>query len=250
MVYGLWQSAAGLQAQQYRQAVITNNLANASTPGFKSDRIAFQERLSAARGGGTQGPGHATLDALTGGLFATPVYTDFSPSSINPSPNPLDVAIDGDGFLAVRGPDGTRYTRDARLYRAEDGALIHAASGESVLDKAGNPIVLDSDAAVEIDQRGRLSQGGSVVAQLELVDFRDREQLVKVGKNLFSGDGARRINAEGRIRQFATEASGVEPTSALVEMIAAARAYEMNASMLSMQNESLGRAVNEVGRIG
>lgn len=249
MVYGLWHSAAGMQAQQYRQAVITNNLANASTPGFKSDRVAFQERLSAARGG-QLAPEHATLDALTGGLFATPVYTDFSPSSINPSPNSLDVAIDGDGFLAVQGPEGPRYTRDGRFFRTNEGALIHASSGGAVLGTAGNPIVLDSNAAVEIDRSGHLSQGGEVVARLELVDFEDRGQLEKVGKNLFSGDGARRIDAQGRIRQFATESSGVEPTAALVEMIAAARAYEVNASMISMQNESLGRAVNEVGRIG
>ena len=83
-----------------------------------------------------------------------------------------------------------------------------------------------------------------------MVDFEDRGRLEKVGQNLFSGDNARRVEAGGRIRQFATESSGVEPTTSLVEMIAASRAYEMNASMLSMQNESLGRAVNEVGRIG
>lgn len=250
MVYGLWHSAAGLQAQQYRQAVITNNLANASTPGFKSDRIAFQERLSAARGGGQHAPGHATLDGLTGGVFVTPAYTDFSPSSINPSPNSLDVAISGDGFLAVQSPEGPRYTRDGRFHRTNDGALIHGASGGAVLDTGGNPIVLDSNAAVKIDRRGRLSQNGEVVAQLELVDFADRGQLVKEGKNLFSGDKARRIDAQGQIRQFATESSGVEPMSALVEMIAAARAYEVNASMITMQNETLGLAVNEVGRIG
>ena len=67
MIYGLWQSAAGLQAQEYRQAIVANNLANTETPGFKADRIAFQERLTAALTGGSPSTRHPVLDAMTGG---------------------------------------------------------------------------------------------------------------------------------------------------------------------------------------
>jgi len=252
MVYGLWHSAAGLQAQQYRQAVIANNLANASTPGFKPDRIAFQERLSASRAGVSLGPRHPTLDTLTGGLFASPVYTDYTPAGSVPSANPFDVSINGDGFLSVRTPEGMRYTRDGRLIMDKDGALRHVASGGAMVDAADRPIVLDpaSHAPVKIDASGRVRQGESIVGQLAVVDFEDREALEKEGHNLSSGDKARSIPADGRVRQFSTENSGVDPVTTLVEMIAASRAYETNAAMLSMQNDTLGRTVNEVGRLG
>lgn len=252
MVYGLWHSAAGLQAQQYRQAVITNNLANSDTPGFKPDRVAFTDRLSAARNGGPLGASHSTLDPLTGGIFALPVYTDFSNGSFEPTNNPLDVAIDGGGFLTIQTADGLRYTRDGRMTHDTDGTLIHVASGGPVLDTAGNPIGLNPGTAkdVSIDRRGRIIQDGNEIAQLGIVDFDDRSKLQKEGTNLFSGDQARRIAAGGAVRQKMIENSLAEPTMTLVDMIAATRAYEINASMLAMQDDTLGRAVNELGRLG
>ena len=133
MVYGLWQSAAGLQVQEYRQAIVTNNLANADTPGFKADRIAFQERLNAATAHGDMRSRNPVTDRMTGGLFATPVYTDFAQGSFISSNNPMDVAVDGDGFFTVQTKDGPQYTRDGRFSMNTDGALIHSASGGAVL---------------------------------------------------------------------------------------------------------------------
>ncbi len=252
MVYGLWQSAAGLQAQQYRQAVITNNLANTDTPGFKPDRVAFIDRLSAARNGGPMSASHPTLDPLTGGIFSLPVYTDFRPGSFDPTQNPLDVAIAGDGFLTVRTPDGVRYTRDGRMIANADGALIHVGSGGAVLDADGTPLVLDPNSTekVLIDTEGRIKQGQTEVGRLALVDFENKADLKKDGGNLFAANGARPVAANAEIRQGYVEMSGAEATTTLVDMIAATRAYEINAAVLSMQDDTLGRLVNEVGRLG
>jgi flagellar basal-body rod protein FlgF len=252
MVYGLWQSAAGLQAQDYRQAIIANNLANVDTPGFKPDRISFAERMSAAKAGAPRSTRHPVLDALPGGLFETPVHTDYSQAAIETTSSPLDVAIEGSGFLTVQTPDGPRYTRDGRLTLNRDGELRHASSGYPVVDGDGKAIVLDASQPrlIKIDEQGQVKQGERAAGRLALVDFNDRSGIKKVGQNLFAADRARPTNASGTVRQFATEGSGADPVTSLVEMIDATRAYQLNATMLTMQDESLGRLVNEVGKIG
>ena len=254
MIYGLWQSAAGLQAQHYRQALIANNLANAETPGFKPDRIAFHERLNASLVDRSPSTRHPVLDSMTGGLFETPVYTDFTfnDASLIPSNSAFDVAIQGGGFLTVETPDGTRYTRDGRLIMDRDGALRHVASGSLVVDGQGRSISLDpaSPGRIKIDELGNVRQGDNVVGRLALVDFADRQQLEKTGRNLLAADSARLVEADGRIKQFHYEASGVDPVETLVAMIAATRAYQINAKMITMQDDTLGRVVNDVGRIG
>lgn len=252
MVYGLWQSAAGLQTQEYRQAILANNLANVDTPGFKPARITFQERLSAAMIDASPRTRHPVLDRLPGGLFESPVYTDFRQGAIETAQGPLDVAINGDGFLTVRTPEGPRYTRDGRLVVDRAGNLLHGASGAPVVDGRGQPIQLDLSALdqVKINTRGQIYQGSDLVAQLSLVDFSDRQKLTKQGDNLLDAGGMKPGGASGSITQYAFESSGVDPVASLVEMIEATRIYEMNANILTMQDESLGRAVSEVGRIG
>ncbi|MFQ5429666.1 MAG: flagellar hook-basal body protein [Phycisphaerae bacterium] len=253
MVYGLWLSADGLLGQQYRQDVIANNLANVDTPGFRPDRVAFAERLTESISRVSVRTRHPVLDAATGGLFETPVYTDFSvQANLIASSSPFDVAILDGGFLTVQTADGPRYTLDGRLTMDRDGTLRHAASGGAVVDARGKPILLDPAAAgdTRIDASGRVFQGDTRVGELALVGFEDRQRLEKVGRNLYDGQHANLIRSQGSVRQFAYEASAVDAAATLVDMMAATRAYEMNASMITMQDESLGRLVNDVGRIG
>lgn len=252
MIYGLWQSVGGLQAQDYRQTVLANNLANADTPGFKPQRVAFAERLNASLSKGGPASRLASLDGMTGGVFETPTYTDYTQGPITTSDSPLDIAIHGDGFLRVRTREGVRVTRDGRLAMTKDGKLVHAASGGAVLDTVGRPIVLDPNSLskIKIDTTGTIHEGDSKLAKLAVVDFRDRQVLEKAGQNLLSTDQAREIAATGQIEQFHEEQSGVDPVTALTDMISASRAYQLNATMISLQDESLGRVVNELGRIG
>jgi flagellar basal-body rod protein FlgF len=254
MIYGLWQSAGGLQAQEYRQAIIANNLANAETPGFKADRVSFVERLNAQQAKGSAATRYPALERMTGGVFESELYTDFnSPETpLQVSSNPLDIAVRGAGFLAVQTPEGPRYTRDGRLMMDRDGTLVQATTGGAVLDGQGLPITLDplSTASIKIDSQGMVRQGDTTVGQIGLVDFADRRQLEKVGQNLFDAGKAQPVEAKGGVAQFAIEGSGVDPTRTLVEMIAASREYEANARMVTMQDETLSRIVNEVGRLG
>jgi flagellar basal-body rod protein FlgF len=252
MIYGLWQSAGGLQAQEYRQAIIAQNLANTDTPGYRADRVAFVERLNASQARGSARGRNPVLDGMTGGVMESELYTDFScrDSALISSDNSLDVAVAGNGFLSVRTPEGIRYTRDGRLTLDRSGTLVQANSGAPVVDAQGQTIALDPQnvKAIKIDGTGVVRQGDNVAGRLNLVDFADRQALDKVGQNQYAAGQAQPIAATGTVRQFAYEGSNVDPAQTLVEMISAARAYEMNARMISMQDETLGRAVTEVGR--
>jgi flagellar basal-body rod protein FlgG len=252
MVYGLWQSAGGLLAQDYQQSVLANNLANVDTPGFKPDRISFAERLNASAASGSAKTRHPVLDHLPGGVFETDVHTDFSAGSFIQSNSPLDVAIAGEGLLAVQTEDGTRYTRDGRFVMSADGSLLHATSGAKAIDGDGRAIYLNTASRdpIRIDPTGRITQGESQAGQLKLVDFVDRSQLHKEGKNLFVADEGASVEASGRFEQGMYEASTADPVSLLVDMIAASRAYQLNANMITMQDETIGRVVNETGRVG
>lgn len=252
MVNGLWLSADGLIAQQYRQDVIANNLANVDTAGFKPDRVSFAERLNEASLTGATGATVASLSNSTGGLFGRPLHTDYSPGPLIPTKNAMDVAILEDGFFSVRTDDGLFYTRDGRLTTDKDGTIRHIASGGAVLNPQGQPLQIDVDSRdpLKVDTTGRMRQGNDIVGDLAITDFEDRRQLDKVGDNLFSGDRAVPLESRGHLKQGFIEGSGVNPTTTLVDMIASSRAYEMGASLISLQNETLGRAVNDVGRIG
>lgn len=250
MVYGLWQSAAGLQVQDYRQTVLANNLANADTTAFKADRVSFIERLNAARTKG--GPSASELGGMTGGLLEAPLFTDFSQASLVPSESKFDLAIQGEGFFKVQTKDGVRVTRDGQTLLNKDGMLVHASTGGAMLDVSNRPIYLNPTqlSKMKVDTNGVIRQGESIAGQLALVEFDDPQKLQKEGKNLFSTDGARATRARGEVRQNYTEGSGVEPVTELVDLMAASRAYQLNATMISLQDESLGRVVNQLGRIG
>src|SRR5580765_5965379 len=125
MVYGIYQSAAGLQINQHRQDVLANNLANIDTVGFKPDLALVRERMIASREGMSDPSlSNPLLNGMSGGTLASPSYTSFIPGSIEPTGKPLDVALHGDGFFAVKDGDTKRYTRDGRFMFDANGYLV------------------------------------------------------------------------------------------------------------------------------
>lgn len=251
MNYGLWLSSMGLQVNDHRQGVIANNLANLNTTGFKRDLSVFRERrIESESEGGAMGFRHPLLDAQTGGTWLNPTVTEHVQGPLVEG-GPLDLAIDGDGFFTVQVGDETRYTRDGGFTLDVDGNLVTVADGHPVLDESGQPIQIGRVATekISIGSAGKITIGEDTIAQLGVADFADRSQLVKAGGNTFDGSRAEPIEASGQVRQGRTEASTVEPTTELVQMIEAARAYQLNATLISYQDGMLGRVVNEVGRV-
>jgi len=233
---GLYIAASGMLAEQVRQDQIANDLANASTPGYKPDRAAqsvfgallLQNRQSGAQVG--LGVQLGSIDAVMGD------------GSLQQTGNPLDVALHGDGFFAVQTPDGTRYTRNGQLALDAQGRLVTTA-GQLILGTNGQPITVGRADGMSIAQDGTVRSGTNVVGQIAIVSLTN---AVKQGDNVFTGNpGAK--PAETTVEQGYLEGSGVEPARAMVDMIVSLRAYEASQRVLHAIDDTLGRAVNSVG---
>ncbi|MES1923788.1 flagellar basal-body rod protein FlgF [Salinisphaera sp. T31B1] len=223
-----------------RQAVVANNLANASTVGFKG-------QLSMFRAVPVNGAGHATRAIAAD---TTPA-ADFAPGAMTRTGRSLDVAIDGDGWLAVQGDDaGEGYTRAGDLQ--QDAAGLLRSNGHVVLGEDGQPLVLPLQAEVSIAADGTISALGAgdapdtlaEVGRLKLVNP-PVEQLVRGGDGLFRlrtgpGEQATPLVADDTVRVVggALEHSNVSPVEAMVAMIGNARRFEMQMKMISTADEN------------
>jgi len=255
MTYGLWLSAGGMQINEYRQSIIANNLANVDTVGFKHNLAVIHERrMASAANAGELSYSNRLLDAMSGGMWVRPTYTSFAQGALEETGNDLDIALEGDGFLRVSDGNGERYTRDGRLTIDRDGTLrLTAGDGRyRVLDTAGQPIVIDRALGrPTIGQDGTVYQGGAAVGRMALWDFPDRDLLRKTGSGLLENVGDQAPVASGaRVHTGFLERSNLDAVTGMVDMIEVSRAYQLNAQMVSLQDSTLGEAVNRVGRIG
>ncbi len=255
MIYGLYLSAAGVQTNSYRQDVIANNLANSETVGFKRDLALFQERRTEAQDrGNIPGMSNALLEKLGGGVFAYPTQVDSAQGELEPTGNNLDVAIEGHGFFTVNDNGKTHLTRDGRFLVNRAGHLALAnAEGQEVMDVKGRPITLDPKLVgtkTTIGRFGEVTQAGKLVGRVNLVDAPDYSKLQKRGGNLltYPDEGALKP-AAGVLHSEFVERGNVEPASELALLMDAQRQLEANANMIRYQDTTLGRLVNDVGKI-
>lgn len=251
--YGLWLSAAGMKVNQHRQTILANNMANASTTGFKYDlAVVEQRRVESMSSGGGASFMHSILDDLAGGLNVKPTYQNFAQGRIEGTGRPLDVAIDGDGFFAVSDGEVTRYTRDGQFTFNTDGELVLVAGQGrwKVLDDGEGRIVVDETAGeVSVLEDGTIRQGPTVVGRLGLMTTEDKQSLRKVGQNLFEAKGVKMRPIQGRLVSESREESNFDIMGGLATMIEAARAYQLNATLLQLQDQLTGQAVAKVGRV-
>lgn len=250
--YGLWLSAAGMKVNDHKQTLLANNLANAHTTGFKRDLAIVMERTVES----LEGPGsgfrftHPVLDGMGGGINIRPPFQNFQQGSLENTGRELDVAIDGDGFFAVSDGDVTRYTRNGvfTLNRNQELVLSSGDGRWRVLDDGGSPISLDPEGgAVTITDQGAIQQNGTAVGKFGLYTTDNKAALRKVGETLFDPDDEEMKPATARILSGTREESNVEPVAGLASMIEATRAYQLNATLIQMQDELTGR-VMAVGR--
>jgi flagellar basal-body rod protein FlgF len=247
MIYGLYQSAAGMMVNEYRQNVLANNLANAETVGFKRDIATLAERLPASEAGRRNGPTNALMETLSGGVWLGETETDFSESAFIRTQNPLDVALAGPGFLRTASQGREYLTRDGRIVMNPDGWLVSAADGARILGHAGQPIrVNPRGGEIAIDENGRISQGGLSVGRIAVVDVDDYYKLTKAGSGRYAAENVKFTPSRAKVVSGFVESSGVEPVKELVTMIEAARAYQLNAQMVTLQDQTAGRLINVV----
>jgi flagellar basal-body rod protein FlgF len=242
MERGLYIAASGMLAEQVRQDQLANDLANASTPGYKADnseQASFSDMLLWNSSTG------APVGSLSMGSRITHVVTDLTQGPLQSTGNPLDVALDGPGFLAVSTGSGVRYTRDGQLLVDARGRLCND-TGNLVLGTTGKPITVgqvSDPTKISIDQRGTVKVGNRTVATLAVMSLTN---ATKQGDTLFTGTPGVRP-AGTTVQQGFLEGSGVQPAEAMVDMIVSFRAYETTQRAIQSIDTELGRAANSVG---
>jgi flagellar basal-body rod protein FlgF len=253
MLYGLYISAAGVMANSHRQDVISNNLANSETVGFKRDLAMFMERPPESRSPQFPNPySHQLLDKIGGGLLVAPTVTDQSAGELETTDNPLDLAIHGSGFLAVESGGKRFLTRDGRLMVDRKGNLIQSATGAYVQDADGKPIQLDPTIPATVGEDGSVVQDNQTLAKLGLFDVTDTTRVKKVGGNRMTilSNAALKPSTTSEVLSGRLERANVDPASELAALMETQRELEANANMIRYQDQSLGRLINEVGKIG
>jgi flagellar basal-body rod protein FlgF len=254
VIYGLYLSATGVIANSYREDVIANNLANAETTAFKRNTTAFQQRLTAAQEKSALSRETDPLqEGIGGGLFVSPTGVDMSQGDLEATGNNLDLAVVGKGFFAVDNHGKPELTRDGKLTMDRDGNLIlDNAAGQKVLGADMKPIVLDSSqiGKTTIDGSGNVTQNGKLGGRVGLFDVSDPTKLVSKGGNVIDYSKAGDLkNADGLIRSQFTERANVDPAIELTHLMDAQRQLEANANMIRYQDETLGKAVTDVGKL-
>ena len=227
MERGLYIAASGMLAEQARQDLIAHDLANASTPGYKADRVAsasFGEMLLHDTRSGQ------TIGALGLGTQIAEQVVDTSPGPLRDTGEPLDFAVEGEGFFAVRTAAGVRYTRDGQFAASSRGTLVTAA-GNDVLGPGGGPVAVGAD--------GRVA--ASAIGVVALTNAR------REGDTLFTGTAG--AAGAGSVRQGALEGSAVDPVHTMVEMLGSLRAFEAGQRVITTIDSTLQKAANQVGSL-
>ncbi len=253
MIYGLYASAAGVRASSHRLDVVTNNLANAETTGFKRDLTIFQQRRTAAAEAGVnvRSESNADLEKLGGGMLAGQTSVDYSQGDIENTGSPLDFALQGHGFFAIRDGKDTALTRDGRFVNNKDGYLVTATTGKWVLDQNRLPILLKKGVPVIVGGDGTISQGKEIMGRVGVFDVPDQRILTKHGEGLLGyPDLEKRLKpGDATIVTGALERSNADPMRELAALMDASRNLEANANLIRYQDQTLSRLVNDVGRI-
>jgi flagellar basal-body rod protein FlgG len=222
---GLYIAASGMLAEMARQDLLANDLANASTTGYKADRVAqrsFQEVMLSNTSTGQQ------VGPVGSGSAIVRQVTDLSGAPSKDTGEPLDFAIEGDGFFSVRTAQGVRYTRNGSFQTAGNGTLVDQL-GNPVLSQNGRPVRVEADGTVPAQSLGLFTVNNAR----------------KVGDGMFTGTAAGRPQAT--VKSGALEASGVNPTRTMVDMLASLRAYESGQKVIQTIDQSLEKATSRVG---
>ena len=248
MSSGIYVATAGAIAQSNALDATANNIANASTAGFRSDRMVFREALTAARS-----PDAASVSVGTSRI-------DSQAGALTQSSNPLDLALEGDGYFAVQTANGPRYTR-AGNFHLDDARRLVSADGLPVRATIGTPIqqqdlvkgavvpgieIPQGTAVIGIAADGTVSADGNPVGKLELVRFRS-SQVKREGGTLFSAKGKPELGNPPLVRTGMLEASNVNVVRGVVDLVKVSRTYESLMRVIQSYHDIESRAARELG---
>ena len=225
--------------------VIANNIANASTPGFKRETAKFEEFVTHVRPSETQTGPQALSFVKDAGIVR-----DLGQGELNSTGATLDFAINGKGFFAVQTPAGMRYTRDGHFSLNQDGQLV-TSDGYAVQGDGGAITITPDDGNVSVGADGTISSivngAANQIAKLQVVTFPNERAMTKVGANLYSTTQAATPTVESTVAQRMLEGSNVKPVIEISHMVEVMRAYEMTATMTNSQEQLMRQAIDKLG---
>lgn len=249
MSIALYNSVAPAIRQERQMELISNNLANLETAGYKRDAAMFRvppvEDDTLA----------AMTDAPIPARVPLTVRIDHRPGPLKTTGNPLDMALNGDGFFSIETPDGVRYTRNGSFHLDAEGRIV-TSEGHAVLGEGGPITVAAEDELtgiqLEIDAQGGISLGENELGALAIVEFEKPYSLIKTGDGLLEApDGAAALGRPEAttVVQGALEAANTDAVGEMTRMISAYRLFESYQKMMQAADEMNDKAVNELGRV-
>jgi flagellar basal-body rod protein FlgF len=264
MLRGIYSAASGMLANQTKMDVIAQNLANVNTPGYKRETTISQsfQSLLIQRINDRPEPGQVdNVPTIVGpmgmGTFIANTATRLTEGPLQSTGNPLDVAIRGDGLFVVQTTNGLRYTRQGNFQQSADGRLV-TADGWQVQLQGGAIAQAAPGERLKITRGGEVWAGDRLLGQLQIAASTQLGPLSKEGAGLWAVTpggqqamivGPGEANGGYQLETGSLEASNVNPITEMVEMISTMRAYEAAQRTIQTQDETLRRAVNDVGRI-
>jgi flagellar basal-body rod protein FlgG len=250
MVRGLYIAGTGMLLQRRHMDIVTNNVANVETTGFKKEMLVSHtfsdvmvRRINDNRVLG-QSP---TVGPLNLGTQVDQKYIDFSQGNFEATERNTDLALVGDAFFVISTPEGDRYTQAGAFYVDDQGFLVDG-SGNFLLGENG-PINVGG-LNFSVNTQGQVfTADGQLIDTIQIVSFADNNTLRKQGNSLFFATEPPIAPNPFQIRQGILEASNVDIAREMVDMVTVFRAYQLNQQMLTMIDETVGRAVNDIGRL-
>lgn len=221
-----------------RTEIIANNIANLSTNGYKGEQLVFSEYLGRTNDGNL-------------GSYVQPAGTvrNMSQGPMAQTGNPLDVAIEGDGFLAVQTPSGTRYSRDGHLQLDAQGELV-TPQGYPILGASGAPVVVPNGAgAITIGYDGTVITAQGNAGQIQLATFQNPQALEPAGNNLFNSNEVPGTSTTTKLVQGALEQSNVQPIIEMTQLIATERAVGYAKDMSTTESNRISNAIDRLGKV-
>lgn len=262
MLRGFYTAASGMLASQYRQNMLTHNLANSETPGFKADQgvtRSFPTMLMQANQA-QQVPNQQPIGGLSTAVYLQEQITDLRQGDIRQTGNSTDVALMQQGaneneavLFSVQSENGVRYTRNGNFQADVQGRLA-TGSGHLIQGIDGNPIQVEND-QFTVGRDGSVLVGGQAVGTIQVVHTDNTNALEKDGDGLYRDEENVLQSAHGNndvvfsIEQYALENSNVNVAQTMNDMLQSYRLFEANQKVLQAYDQSLEKAVNEVGRI-
>lgn len=223
---------------------VANNLANMSTAGFKSENLLFEEYIMP----GASMENHVSGSKKLSYVADTGLARDFSTGSMEITDNPLDVAINGEGWFTIQTPEGQRYTRDGHFSLNGDGQLVNL-SGMPVMVDGGALNFSPEESDIAIAKDGTISTSLGVKGNLQISVFADERTLKKEGDNLFSSPTEPTAPETISLVQGMIEKSNVNPVVQMTKMIEIQRAYERTSSMLQKMDDMKQSAIGKLAQV-